>query len=570
MGPPRVSGRTAARYASSTDLCATNRAAHSCAHPGDTGDTEDTGAARFLVSFPHEADGCVTGIVYLIGGGPGDPELCTLKAVRCLRQADLVLYDALVHPDLLKHTRPDAERVFVGKRAGREYERQALINQRLIVAAQAGRVVARLKGGDPYLFGRGSEEAEALAAASIPFEVVPGVPSPSAAAAYAGMSLTHRDLSSSIAFLTATESADKDQSAHDWAKLATATQTLVIFMGVRKLANVMEQLVAHGRPGSCPAAVIQSASTPFQRTIVGTVSDIAQKAHAAGIGMPALTIVGEVVRLREQLRWFDTKPLFGKRVLVTRAADQSDSLAQALRERGAQAVELPMIRIEPALDPAPLTAAVANLRSYQWLLFTSQNGVRAFFHELTRQGLDSRSLFGLRIAAIGPSTAEALLPFGVRCDVMPESFRGEALAELIVAEIVAGQARGMGDVRVLLPRAAVARDVLPETLRNAGAQVDVVEAYRTYGATAETAQKLSELIEEGELDVVTFTASSTVDHTLAALGVDGAQRLRGLTLASIGPITTDTATAHGIEIDVTAEAFTIPGLVAALERHFST
>ena len=543
-------------------MCATNRAAHPCTRLGDKG------AARFPVCFPNEADGGVTGIVYLIGGGPGDPELCTLKAVRCLRQADLVLYDALVHPDLLKHTRPDAERVFVGKRAGREYERQAMINQRLIDAAQAGRVVARLKGGDPYLFGRGSEEAEALAGANLPFEVVPGVPSPSAAAAYAGMSLTHRDLSSSIAFLTATESPDKEHSAHDWSKLATATQTLVIFMGVRKLAGLMQHLIEHGRPASCPAAVIQSASTPFQRTIIGTVADIAEKAHAAGIGMPALTIVGEVVRLREQLRWFDNKPLFGKRVLVTRAADQSDSLAQLLRERGAQAVELPMIRIEPPLDPAPLTAAVKALRSYQWLLFTSQNGVHAFFAELARQGLDSRSLYGLRIAAIGPSTAQALEPFGVRADVMPDSFRGEALAEVILAE--AGQAQGMRDVRVLLPRAAVARDVLPETLRGAGAHVDVVEAYRTYGATDETAQKLSELIDQGELDVVTFTASSTVDHTLAALGVDGAQRLHGLTLASIGPITTDTATARGLEIHITAEAFTIPGLVAALERHFTS
>jgi uroporphyrinogen III methyltransferase/synthase len=508
-----------------------------------------------------------TGTVYLIGGGPGDPELCTLKAVRCLRQADLVLYDALVHPDLLKHCRPEAERVFVGKRAGREYERQAQINQRLIDAATAGRIVARLKGGDPYLFGRGSEEAEALAKAHIPFEVVPGVPSPSAAAAYAGMSLTHRDLSSSVAYLTATESFEKDTSAHDWSKLATATQTLVIFMGVRKLAGLMQLLMAHGRPADCPAAVIQSASTPFQRTIVGTVANIAEKATAAGIGMPALTIVGEVVRLREQLRWFDIKPLFGKRILVTRAAEQSDSLAQALRERGAQAVELPMIRIEPPADPQQLTAAVQQLASYRWLVFTSQNGVRAFFSELERQRLDTRSLHGLRIAAIGPSTAQALLPYGIRCDIMPaESFRGEALAECILAQ----HAGAMQGVRVLLPRAAVARDVLPEMLQAAGAVVDVVEAYRTHGATPETAERLHRLIEDGELDIVTFTASSTVDHTLAALGPDGAQRLRGLTLASIGPITTDTAVARGLEINITAEAFTIAGLVAALEQHYST
>lgn len=506
-------------------------------------------------------------VVYLIGGGPGDPELCTLKAVRCLGHADLVLYDALVHPDLLKHCRADAERVFVGKRAGRPYERQASINQRLIDAARAGRVVARLKGGDPYLFGRGSEEAEALAAADVPFEVVPGVPSPSAAAAYAGMSLTHRDLSSSIAYLTATESPDKDSSAHDWSKLATATQTLVIFMGVRKLAGLMQLLIDHGRSPDCPAAVIQAASTPFQRTIVGTVSDIADKARAAGIGMPALTIVGDVVRLREQLRWFDKKPLFGKRVLVTRAADQADSLAQALRERGAQALELPMIRIQPPLDPAPLKAAVKNLHAYQWLVFTSQNGVRAFFTELADQGLDSRSLHGLRIAAIGPSTAQALSPFGVRADLMPDSYRGEALADSMLAQHAQ---RNMQGVRVLIPRAAVARDVLPQMLRAAGAVVDVVEAYRTYGASPETAQELAALVDQGGLDIVTFTASSTVDHTLAALGTEGAKRLQGITLASIGPITTDTAVARGLSIAITAEAYTIAGLVSALERHYST
>jgi uroporphyrinogen III methyltransferase/synthase len=508
----------------------------------------------------------MSAVVYLIGGGPGDPELATLKAVRCLNRADVVLYDALVHPDLLKHCRPDAERIFVGKRAGRPYERQSEINQRLIEYARAGRTVVRLKGGDPYLFGRGSEEAEALAAAGLPFEVVPGVASPSAAAAYAGMSLTHRELSSSVAYITATESPAKDASSHDWAKLATATQTLVIFMGVRKLAGLMQLLMQHGRAADCPAAVIQSASTPSQRTVVGTVADIAAKAEAAQIGMPALTIVGAVVSLRERLRWFDLKPLFGVRVLVTRAAEQAESLAQALRERGAVAIELPMIRIEPALDPAPLTAAVQQLRSYQWLVFTSQNGVRAFFTELARQGGDSRQLFGLRIAAVGPSTAQALEPYGVRCDVLPaRSFRGEGLAEALLRE----HADTMQGVRVLLPRAAVARDVLPDALRAAGAQVDIVEAYRTCGASPEASATLREMLEAGGIDAIAFTASSTVQHTLAAVGEDAAQRLRGLTLASIGPITTETATTHGLSVTLTAAEYTIPGLVAALETHYA-
>jgi uroporphyrinogen III methyltransferase/synthase len=504
-------------------------------------------------------------IVYLIGGGPGDPELITQKAIRCLGRADLVLYDALVHPDLLKHCRSDAERVFVGKRAGRPHERQASINARLIEAARAGRTVARLKGGDPYLFGRGSEEAEALAAAGIAFEVVPGVPSPSAATAYAGMSLTHRDLSSSVAYLTATESPAKDASAHDWSKLATATQTLVIFMGMRNLSGLMQCLIEHGRPASCPAAVISKASTPEQRTVVGCVGDIAAKVQAAQLSTPALTVVGEVVRLRERLRWFDNKPLFGKRVLVTRAVEQSESLAQALRERGAHTVELPMIRIEPPLDSAPLKAAVAQLRSYHWIVFTSQNGVRFFFDELRAQGGDSRQLGACRVAAIGPSTAEALAPHGIRCDLVPESFRGEALAESMLRE----HAHDMQTLRVLLPRAAVARDVLPETLRAAGAHVDVVHAYRTEGASEETVQRLRGLLERRELDVISFTASSTVEHTLAALGDTRRDLLRGLTLASIGPITTQTAEAHGLTVDLTADTYTIEGLVSALEQHFS-
>ncbi len=528
--------------------------------------------------------------MYLIGGGPGDPELITQKAIRCLRRADVVLYDALVHPDLLKYARPEAERVFVGKRAGRTHERQASINRRLVEAAQNGLTVARLKGGDPYLFGRGSEEAEALFEAGIPFEVVPGVPSPSAATAYAGMSLTHRDLSSSVAYVTATESVEKDRSAHEWSKLATATQTLVIFMGMRKLDVLMQVLIEHGRPASCPAAVIQWASTPQQRTIVGTVGDIAAKAAAAGLGMPALTVVGQIVGLRDKLRWYDQKPLFGRRVLVTRAKEQSESLAQALREAGAAAIELPMISIRPPSDPEPLRRAIARLRDYAFVVFTSQNGVVAFFAALAAHGGDARALGGARVAAIGPGTADALRPFGIVPDVVPESFRGEALAEAIIqAQLGAEQSSPLltypaaerssppaaasdvlKGVRVLLPRAAVARDILPETLRAHGAQVDVVPAYETHGASTEASASLRDLLSRGELDVITFTASSTVQHTLAALGPDGPELLRGLILASIGPITTQTARDHGLDVQITADEYTIDGLVRALHAHFES
>jgi len=504
------------------------------------------------------------GKVYLLGGGPGDPELITVRAKRRLAEADLVLYDALIHPDLLAFVRPGAKLEYVGKRAGRVYERQASINARLVEAARQGLIVARLKGGDPYLFGRGSEEAEHLAAEGIPFEVVPGVPSPLAVTAYAGISLSHRDLASSIAYITATESDDKHGSAHDWSKLATATQTLVIFMGVRKLGSLMETLIANGRPASCPAMVIQSASLPSQRTVVGTVETIAELASAAGIGMPALTIVGDVVTLRERLRWYDLQPLFGKRVLLPRPSQQAPAMAQLLRDAGAEPVIAPAIRIAPPSDPGALSGAVRDVARYAWLAFTSANGVEAFFHELREQSGDGRRLGGVRVAAIGPATAAALRAQGIGPDVIAEEFVGESVADAILARHGASTDK----LRVLLARAEVARNALPERLRAAGAEVDVVAAYRTLPPLPEDAARLRSLIVEGGVDVVTFTSSSTVEQCLAAAG-DGAQdALAKLTVACIGPITRDTALARGIRVDVMAESYTTEGLIGALARHF--
>ena len=507
----------------------------------------------------------VAGKVYLIGAGPGDPELLTLRGARRLREADLVLYDALVHPGVLEHRNPDAEIVFVGKRADRAGGRQAEINRRLLDAARAGRTVARVKGGDPYLFGRGSEEAALVAGAGIAFEVVPGVPSTLAATAYAGISLSHRDLASSIAYVTATESVEKDASAHDWKKLATATQTLVILMGVRKLDSLMRLLIAHGRAPDCPAAVVQSASLPQQHTVVGTVADIAERARAAGIGMPALTVVGDVVGLRDRLRWYDRKPLFGKRVLVTRASTQAHTLGGALRDAGAEPIELPAICIQPADDPAPLARAVERLDTYAWVLFTSENGVAAFFAELARRKRDARAIGSARVAAIGTATAGALRARGITPDVVPDEHRGEALADAVISR----HGAPLQGVRVLLPRAAVAREALPERLAAAGARVDVIEAYRTLPPDEPDLERLRTALVAGTLDVATFTSPSTVDNTVAALGHDSARLLAGLTVASIGPITTEAAHRHGLRVDVTADAYTIPGLVAALERHFA-
>ena len=499
------------------------------------------------------------GRVYLLGAGPGDPELITLRAARRLAEADLVLYDALVHPDILALAGPGARKVFVGKRAGRVSERQSAIHQKMIEGARAGLVVARLKGGDPYLFGRGSEEAEALFAAGVPFEVVPGVPSATAATAYAGISLTHRDKASSVAYITATESPEKDRSSHDWPRLATATQSLVIFMGLRKLGSLMELLVAHGRSADTPAAVIEAASTPRQRTVVAEAE--------ADLGMPALTVVGEVVTLRDALRWYDVQPLFGKRVLVTRPEERTGPFARMLRDEGAEPVCEPAIVIAPPADPSALTRAVAQASIYDWIVFTSAAGVDAFFAEVASAGRDARVVGSARLACIGPATADALRLHGLRADVVPAEFRGEAAAEAILA--AHANDADMRGARVLLPRAAVARDALPQALRAAGAQVDVVPAYQNQRPDQAAQHRLAARVRGGEVDVVTLTSPSTLQSLCAALGDDAAEVLAERVVAAIGPVTAAAAAERGVRVDVCATHYTAEGLLAALRDHFA-
>jgi len=502
------------------------------------------------------------GTVYLVGAGPGDPELITARGLRRLREADVVLYDALVHPEQLSAARPDAELVFVGKRAGRASQRQAEINRQLVEAARAGKTVVRLKGGDPYLFGRGSEEAELLASEGIPFEVVPGVPSPLAATAYAGLSLTHRTLASSVAYVTATESVEKDRTDHDWSKLATATQTLVIFMGMRKLDSLSRLLIEHGRPADTPVAVVQWASLPKQRTIVGTLADIHQRASNAGLGLPALTIVGEVVRLRSNLRWFDTKPLFGKRIVVTRAIHQAGSLASRLRDEGAQAILAPTIRIAPPVDLAPLRSAVKGLDRYDWILFTSANTVEAVFSSIDEAGLDLRALAGAKVCAIGSKTLEALRAHGLKADLVAADARAEGVIRAI--RPLLGER-----TRILLPRAEVAREVLPESLRNAGAQVDVPTAYRNLPPEPKDVERIRNLVDRRESDAVLFTSSSTVQHLFELLGPDASDRLGALDLFSIGPVTTSTAEGLGLHIAATSAEQTIESLVATVRAYYA-
>ncbi|MFO0709262.1 MAG: uroporphyrinogen-III C-methyltransferase [Sandaracinus sp.] len=504
--------------------------------------------------------------VFLLGAGPGDPELITRRAARRLAEVDLVLYDALVHPDLLGLARDDAEKVFVGKRAGRVSERQDEIHRRIEEAVRAGKRVARLKGGDPYLFGRGSEEAEFLANRGIPFEVVPGVPSPLAAAAYAGLALTHRDASSSIAYVTATESAEKDRESHDWARLATATETIVFFMGLRRLGGLMETLIAHGRSADAPAAVVERASLPTQRTVVGTVGTIAARAAEAGLGTPALVIVGEIVRLREKLRWFDVRPLFGARVLVMRPEGQTDSLVQLLRDESAEPIVRPILRIVGPTDPGPFTRAVAALGSYAWIVLTSANGVDALLEELARTGRDARAFGAAKVVAIGPATAARLRERGIVADLVPAEFRGEAVADGLLAQI-AGRER---ETRVLVPRAEVAREALPKLLAARGVPVEVVASYRTDGPTEATRDAIAGALSRGEIDVVTLTSPSSVERLLEALahhGLDPVASLERVTTASIGPVTSEAAAKLGVRVDATATRYTAEGLVDALVGH---
>jgi uroporphyrinogen III methyltransferase/synthase len=499
-----------------------------------------------------------SGFVSLIGAGPGDPGLLTLRGAEALGAADVVVYDYLANPTLLAHARPEAEQIYVGKKAGSHTLSQEEINALLVERALAGQRVARLKGGDPFVFGRGGEEALALADAGVPFETVPGVTSAVAAPAYAGIPVTHRGLASSFAVITGHEDPAKEESALDWSRLATGVDTLVFLMGVGNLPAIVKQLMAHGRPPETPVALVRWGTMPDQQTVSGTLADIAAKVQATGLRPPAVTVVGQVAALREQLRWFEALPLFGQRVLVTRTRDQASVLSARLRMLGAEAIELPTIHIAPPKDWSPLDAAIAELSSYDWIVFTSINGVGHLWERLTRAGLDARAFHGVRLAAIGPATAAELQAHGLRADFLP----GEYVAEAVAAGL--GEVR---DRRILLPRADIARPALANLLREGGAEVIEVSAYRTLKPETDL-DSLRDLL--ARVTVATFTSSSTV-RNLAAMandvGLDPPQALAQATVACIGPITAGTARDIGLPVHVVAEEYTIDGLLEALLRY---
>ena len=500
--------------------------------------------------------------VYLIGAGPGDPGLFTLKGRDCLAAADVVIYDALANDALLAYTRKDAELIYVGKVAGNHALPQDGINQLLVDKAREGKVVARLKGGDPYIFGRGGEEAEALLEAGIPFEEVPGISSTIAAPAYAGIPLTHRNFASSVTIITGHENPDKPGSVHNWQALAQSASTLVFVMGMKNLPDIARNLLAAGMDPATPAALVYRGTTPRQRSLVSTLAALPQAAVDQGFSNPSVIVVGKVCSLHDQLGWFEQRPLFGRSVVVTRAREQASGLAQELVQLGADVIQCPTIEISPLPDYAELDAAIDRLSEYAWLIFTSVNGVRWFWKRLKAAGKDSRALGLCRVAAIGPATAEALEARGIRPDFIPERYVAEGVVEGLLA-------RGKVDgVRMLLPRAAKAREVLPDELRKAGARVDVISAYETIPAAARKDEVL-ERMQAGTLDCVTFGSSSTVENFLSLIPAETLRAHPEVRLAAIGPVTARTLEAHGLPCHIMPEEYTIPALVQALVSHYT-
>jgi len=503
------------------------------------------------------------GLVSLIGVGPGDPGLLTLRGARAISRADTVLYDALVHPAVLAHARPDAELLFVGKRAGQPSASQEEINHTLVYRAGQGRRVARLKGGDPLLFGRGAEEMEFLAAHGVPFEVVPGVTAALGATAYAGIPLSHRDLSSSLALVTSTERPGRTRSRHDWARLATATQTLVIYMGLGRLRDDLAMLQAHGRSADTPAAVIALGTHPEQVVVTATVGTLADAVEAARPPSPALVVVGDVVSLRPRLAWWDRDPLFGRRIAVTRAVAQAEGLVEMLTEAGAAPVRVPLLEVVAPSDAAPLAQALEALRAraYTVIVWTSRNGVLRTFEALRAAGLDARALGPCLVAAVGPATAEALRGEGIVADVVADEAHAEGLVAALSPRV------GPSD-RVLLARAEEGRAVLPDALRALGCTVDVVPVYRTVAASVDAGPALAASLAAGTLDAITLTAGSAARTLCECLGPDAPSLLAHTAVVSLGPVTTRALTALGVAVAAEAKTPSDAGLLDALRHHF--
>ncbi len=502
-----------------------------------------------------------TGTVYLIGAGPGDPGLLTIKAKECIETADVVVYDYLASPFLLNYARSDAQIIYVGKKGGDHTLSQDKINLLLVDKAKQGFDVARLKGGDPFVFGRGGEEAQMLLSHGVSYEVIPGVTSAIAAPAYAGIPITHRDHTSFVSFITGHEDPTKKDTSMQWDVFAKSNATLVFLMGVKNLENIVKNLIKHGKPSDTPIALVRWGTTARQETVTGTLETIVERVKQAKLKSPAIIVIGHVVSLREELAWFDKKPLFGQRIVITRARAQASDLLSKLSKLGAQCIEIPTIQIVSPEDTAPLKKSIKNIKDYDWLVFTSVNGVKFFFDTLFDMGRDVRVLGHLKFACIGPVTKERLKNYGIISDILPKTYRAESVIEAFSTVEIK-------DKKVLLPRAKQARTILPEELTKMGAKVDDVTAYETR-LNADGKENLISLLENNEIDAITFTSSSTVSNFMSLLeSKDAKKLLKNVVTASIGPITSDTARSLDIEPDIEAKEYTIQGLVNSLLAYY--
>ena len=498
------------------------------------------------------------GQCFLVGAGPGDLGLVTLRAKECIERAEMIVYDYLCNPEMLRWAPESAELIFAGKKAGAHTLSQEEINALLVEKTREGKTVVRLKGGDPFLFGRGGEEAQALATAGLCFEIVPGVSSAIAGPAYAGIPVTHRGKNSHVTFFTGHEDPEKTGSAIDFGALAKLGGTQVMLMGVERIEAIAKEMLANGVPTDLPVALIRWATTGRQQTLVGTLENIAHKVATEKFAAPAIAVFGEVVNLREKLNWFEDRPLSGKRIVVTRTRKQAGVLSDQLRDLGADVIELPTIRIEPPTDLRAFAELVQDAHAYDWIVFTSPNGVNAFFDLFYKLYDDAREIGGARIAAIGPATAQRVKDFHVKVDLQPDEY---------VAESLVREFKKQGDVenlRILIARAEKARDLLPRELSALGAIVDEGFAYRTVPETRDDIGARRRLLEEGA-DLITFTSSSTVENFLA-LGLPWPAQMQ---VASIGPITSKTARDRGLEVAVEARRHDISGLVEAIRKFFA-
>jgi uroporphyrinogen III methyltransferase/synthase len=499
------------------------------------------------------------GRVYLVGAGPGDLGLVTLRGKECIERADVIVSDYLANPEMLSWARDTAEIIYAGKKAGEHTLTQDDINALLVKKAREGNQVVRLKGGDPFVFGRGAEEAKAIVDAGIPFEIVPGITSAIAAPAYAGIPVTNRAQNSHVTFFTGHEDPAKAEASIDFAALAKLGGTQVMLMGVERIESITREMIAHGVRSDLPVALVRWGTTGRQETLVGTLTDIAKRVVDAGFEAPAVAVFGEVVALRENLNWYEKRPLSGKRIVVTRTRKQASALSEQLRALGADILELPTIRIEPPTDLREFAELVQDAHAYDWIVFTSANGVEAFFEIFFKLYDDAREIGAARIAAIGPATAQRVRDFHLHVDLQPEEF----VAESVVREFQ--KQGGVENLRILLARAEKARDVLPKQLSDLGAIVDQGIAYRTVPETRDTTGARRRLLEEGA-DLITFTSSSTVENFLAL----GLPWPKGMQVASIGPITSKTARDHGLKIDIEGRHHDIGGLVEAIRKFFKT